>query len=64
MGRIVYGARDDKGGFTPSPEIIPSIFRVNMPEVVGGVLEKECMDAFLKNREELDRKYLDGSLFS
>lgn len=63
IDKIIYGAKDDQGGFTPAPEIIPPIFRVNMPDVRGGVLEEECRNLFLKNREELDRKYLTGELF-
>ncbi|MDP3734787.1 MAG: nucleoside deaminase [Nanoarchaeota archaeon] len=63
LGTIVYGARDDQGGFTPAPDIIPPIFRATMPKVIGGVLEKECLNVFLKNREEMDRKYLNGKLF-
>lgn len=63
IGKIIYGAKDKEGGFTPAPEIIPPIFRATMPEVIGDILEKECLEVFLKNREEMDRKYLSGELF-
>lgn len=63
MGKIVYGAKDDKGGFIPRPEIIPPIFRKNMPEIIGGIMEEDCLEVFLRNREEMDKKYLNDSLF-
>ena len=63
VGRIVYGARDEPSGFSPRPEMMPPIYRDQMPEVIGGVLEKECLAMFSGNREALDKKYLDGTLF-
>lgn len=63
VGRVVYGMKDEPSGFTPPPEVIPEIHRDQMPEVIGGVLEKECSELFKRNRAELDERYKSGNLF-
>jgi tRNA(adenine34) deaminase len=40
ISRVVFGAKDEKRGFTkiPSPILHPTT------EVIGGILEKECAE--------------------
>lgn len=49
IGRIVYGAKDEKKGFS----LIPSTILHPKTTIVGGIMEKECselMQRFFKNK--------------
>ena len=49
IGRIVYGAKDEKKGFS----LIPSTILLPKTTIVGGIMEKECselMQRFFKNK--------------
>ena len=57
--RVIYGARDYKGGaFGSSIDVIQAENINHHPEVVGGILEEECsslVSNYFKNKRELKK---------
>ena len=57
--RVVYGARDYKGGaFGSSINVLEAQNINHHPEVIGGVLESECsllLSNYFKNKREIKR---------
>ena len=57
--RVVFGARDYKGGAFGSSIDVMSAENINHhPEVVGGILEKECSELisnYFKNKREIKK---------
>ena len=57
--RVIFGARDYKGGAFGSSIDVMSAENINHhPEVVGGILEKECSELisnYFKNKREIKK---------